>query len=179
MKELRKMLIQLFSFYWLIYVLSRCLLDYFSGDEVEVFDTVLLGLGWGVLPALGSYVGLSQVVMPKLRYLESDSLEEPTFFEKRVESLPNVRKEITFASLEEICRKNYVVTFVYREMGAIKMRTKLSFWSWGVGYFIRIDDANQAVTIVSIPISTRNRRVEQDVKDLKALVEAESVKSKL
>jgi len=171
MKELRKILIQLFTAYWLIYVLSKCLLNYFEGDEMEVVDAMLLGLGWGLFPSLGSYYGLSQVVMPKLRYLESEGLEEPPFFEKRTESVPNENGAITFADLEESCRKSYVVTFVHRDEGTIKMRTKLSFWSWGVGYFVRFDDASQAITIVSIPISTRNRRVEQDVKRLRALVE--------
>lgn len=171
MKELRKMLTLLFMIYWFTYVLGKCLLDYFSGDQVEIVAIMLSALGWGVLPALGSYAGLSQVVMPKLRYLESEIVEEPTFFEKREERVSNENGAITFTNLEEICRARYVVTFADGEEGVIKMRTTLSLWSWGVGYFIKLEKVDQAVVMVSIPISTRNRKVEQDAKRLKLLVE--------
>lgn len=51
------------------------------------------------------------------------------------------------------------------------MRTTLSLWSRGVGYCIKFKDVNQEAVMVFIPISTGNRKVEQDAKRLKLLVE--------
>ena len=61
--------------------------------------------------------------------------------------------------------------FADREEEGVKMRTTLSLWSRGVGYFIKLEKVDQAVVMVSIPISTGNRKVEQDAKRLKLLVE--------
>jgi hypothetical protein len=171
MKDFKKILIQLFTAYWLIYVLGKCLLDYFWDNEVELIEIIPLGLCWGLFLSVGSYFGLSQIVIPKLKYLESQNVEDPKFFEKRIESISNVNGAITFTDLEKICGKNYIITFTNYDERIIKMRTKLSLWSWGIGYFIRLDTVNQVVAIVTIPISTQNRKVEKDVKHLKALIE--------
>ena len=61
--------------------------------------------------------------------------------------------------------------FADGEEEGVKMRTTLSLWSRGVGYFTKLKDVNQEAVMVSIPISTRNRKLEQDAKRLKLLVE--------
>ena len=61
--------------------------------------------------------------------------------------------------------------FADREQEGVKMRTTLSLWSRGVGYCIKFKDVNQEAVMVFIPISTGNRKVEQDAKRLKLLVE--------
>ena len=61
--------------------------------------------------------------------------------------------------------------FADHEEEGFKMRTMLSLWSRGVGYCIKFKDVNQEAVMVFIPISTGNRKVEQDAKRLKLLVE--------
>ena len=61
--------------------------------------------------------------------------------------------------------------FADGEEEGVKMRTTLSLWRWGAGYFTKLKDVNQEAEMVFIPISTGNRKVEQDAKRLKLLVE--------
>ena len=102
---------------------------------------------------------ITSLFYKRLDYMESDSLEPPTFRGVKTENLPyNTRtNKCPFDEMMHKVDRQYIISFSDREKKILKFRTDSRMLAWGISGYIKMTDPLN-VEVHVYPIFSNSRR---------------------
>ena len=103
---------------------------------------------------------ITSLFYKRLNYMESESIEPPTFKGMKSADLPFTPKtRYPFDELMQKIDRQYIISFSDRQKQILKFRTDTRMLSWGIGGYVNMIDAEN-VSVVVYPIFENSRREE-------------------
>lgn len=79
MRQMRNILTATFFSFLILTTSFKFIIQHLLGNNIEIFENFTFGLITATLIMLGFYLGMSVTIKTKLKYLESENEDEPTF----------------------------------------------------------------------------------------------------
>jgi len=148
MNTLRKIFILTGILTFILYIGTKLSFNLVADKEINLLSFFLTGIVISTLyPA-----GLSVLLKPRFKYLESKEPDEPMFRDKRERSIALKNETIEFNEIKNEIQKYWIVTYFNENEKIIKYRMKIGIGTWGAGVFLKFDIESNQLKIVSFPI---------------------------
>jgi hypothetical protein len=172
MRQMRNILTATFFIFWILTTSFKLIIQHLLGNNIEIFENFTFGLITATLIMLGFYLGMSVTIKSKLKYLESENENEPTFLGvERIEFINS--NNLSIDNLVNRQKGKYIISFVNKEKGIIKMRTKFNVNSWGVGFYIEQNLTSKKINCISFPLVGGSNMNKKEIESLKKIIEKE------
>jgi hypothetical protein len=138
----------------------RCVADNFRGREVDLIQNIVVTIPLAI--GSNSILFFSLFSMfPKLKYLESNKTEKPTF-KAMCSSIIDVPKDFDFDRLKTEIAEKWLITFSDDTNRVLKFRDKWSFsTTWGASAWMKYHDDTRKLHLECFPTAGNHFELSQ------------------
>ena len=123
----------------------------FSGKEFEILSITWAGLFTSIIIVgfigLGTYIA----VKPKIIYLESSEVDEPTFSSNIKVYYENIN--LSFENLKSQIEQKLIITNANNDEKVIKCCKRINIYNWGYGAYLKYDETNHILNCTFFPFT--------------------------
>lgn len=157
MKFTTKLFLTWMSIFLLFYLTTIAIIGILWDIRIHFWQLAIVFFIAGIIPpAL-----ITALFAKRLDYMESDSLEAPTFSGYKKATLNfKARSANHFDEILQRIDKNFIVSFSDRQNHIVKFRTDCRILAWGVCGYVKMLDDNKVEAIV-YPMNPDSKREEK------------------
>jgi len=125
---------------------------------------------FSVLPVSTFLFFIGYSTFPKLRYLERNKIEKPTF-KAMCSSEINVPEDFEFSRLKTEIAEKWLITFSDDAGCILKFRNKLKVFNWGAGAWIKYNHDTRKLYLECFPIDNYLESAKKMQKEIENCIE--------